>query len=73
LSDRNVGARYGLDARQNTIGGRFDFDYRFIRFDFKERFAFRDAVAFLLPPAEKLAGFLRHLEGGHHNAEGHSL
>ena len=72
LSDRNIGALGRLDSRENAVGGRFHFDDRFVGFDFEERLALGDAVAFLLPPGEELAGFLRHLEGGHDNAEGHS-
>ena len=72
LSYGNIRPRRRLDARKDAVGRRFHFDHRLVGFYFEERLPFGDAVALLLPPSEELAGFLRHLEGGHYNAEGHS-
>jgi len=72
LPYRDVRAFGGFDSRQDAVGRGFDFHDGFIGFDFEKRFALGDAVAFLLPPSDELAGFLRHLESGHYYAEGHS-
>ena len=73
LTHGNIGAGLRCDAGENAVGGRFDFHHRFIGFDFEKRLAFGDAVAFFLSPGNELAGFLRHLESGHDNAEGHNV
>ncbi len=72
LAYGNIRAGRGVDARENTVSGRFDFDHRFVGFDFEKRFTLADAVALLLAPGEQFAGFLCHLKGRHYNAEGHS-
>ncbi len=72
LSDWNVCASGCLDSGQNSVGRCFYFDDRFVGFDFEERFALGDTVTLLLAPGEELAGFLRHLQGWHYDAEGHS-
>ena len=43
------------------------------RIAFVTAFASLVCFAFSFPPSDELAGFLRHLKGGHNNAEGHSL
>jgi hypothetical protein len=53
LTNRNVGARRPRDSRENAVGGRFHFHDRFVGFDFEERLAFGDAVAFLLFSAKR--------------------
>jgi hypothetical protein len=73
LTNRNVGALGRRDSREDAVGRRFDFDDGFVGFNFEERLPFGDAVTFLLPPGNELAGFLRHLESGHNNAEGHRV
>ena len=72
LPDGNIGSGRRFNPGKNSVGGSFDFHDCFVGFDFEERLALRDAVALLLPPGKELAGFLRHLESGHYNAEGHS-
>ena len=52
--DGNVGAGLRRDAGENAVGGRFDFHHRFVGFDFEQRFAFGDALAFLLRQAMSL-------------------
>ncbi len=73
LSHGDVGALRGSDARQNAAGRSLDFDHGLVGFDVEQRFALGNAVALLPPPSDELAGFLRHLESGHHYAEGHSF
>jgi hypothetical protein len=60
------------DSSQNAIRRTFHFQYSFVGFHFEKRLTFAYTLAFPLPPGHQLAGFLRHLERGHHNAEGHS-
>ncbi len=72
LTDGDLCAFSSPDSRENAIGRRFHFDYRFVGFDLEQRFAFGNVLAFLFAPGDELAGFLRHLKRGHDNAEGHS-
>ena len=60
-----------LYSGKNSFRRRFNLYNRFVGFDFEERLTFGDAVPFLFAPGNELAGFLRHLEGGHYDAEGH--
>jgi len=73
LADRNDRAGLRLDARQDAVAGRFDLDDRFVGLDLDERLALGDVIAFLLSPREQLAGFLRHLERRHHDAQRHDI
>jgi len=61
-----------FDSGEDAVGGSLDFDNRFVGFNFEEGLAFDHAIAFLLAPGNELAGFLRHFQCGHYNAEGHS-
>ena len=72
LPHGNVCSSRRCDPSENPVSRSFHFHYGFVGFYFEERLALGDAVTFLLAPGDELAGFLRHLEGGHHNAEGHS-
>src|SRR5579872_5432340 len=71
LSHRNVGTSLRRNSREHAVSRSFDFHHGFVGFDFEKRFALGYAIAFLFAPSNELAGFLRHLEGGHDNAEGH--
>jgi hypothetical protein len=59
-------------ARTPSPGG-FDLDHRLIGFDFEERLALGDALAFFFSPGQEFAGFLRHFERGHYDADRHSV
>jgi hypothetical protein len=72
LPDWNFRSWLRLDASQHTFTRRFDLHHRFVSLNFKQRLALADSVAFLLQPGNELAGFLRHFESGHDNADGHS-
>ena len=61
-----------LHPGENAFAGGFDFDHGLIGFHFQQRFALGNAFAFLLLPGDELAGFLRHLQRGHDDADGHS-
>jgi hypothetical protein len=73
LAHRYISAFGRFDSCQKAIRRRFDFDHSFISFYVEKRLALNDAIPFLLPPSQELSGFLRHLESGHNNAEGHSF
>jgi hypothetical protein len=73
LSNGNIRSHDSGDSGEDAVGGRFHFHHGFVGFDFEKGIAFGDAVAIFFPPGDELAGFLRHLEGGHDNAEGHSV
>ena len=49
-----------------------DLEHGFVSLEFQKWFAFNHTIALYLPPGNKLAGFLRHLESGHYDAESHS-
>ncbi len=63
----------GLDARENSIGGRFDFHDGFVGFDFEQRLALGDGFTLFFSPGDELAAFLRHLECGHYDAVCHGV
>jgi hypothetical protein len=73
LAHWDVRSDYTGNSGQDAVRRRFHFHHRFVGFDFEKRLAFGDALAFLLSPSDELAGFLRHLESGHHYAEGHNI
>jgi len=58
-------------AGQHAVSRRFQFQHHFVGFDFREWLALGDRVAFFLKPRDDFAGFLRHLERRHDDADGH--
>jgi hypothetical protein len=58
-------------ASEDAVGGRLQFHYDFIGFDFEKRLALDYRFAFVLPPGQELAGLLRHFESGHYDADRH--
>jgi hypothetical protein len=64
-------SRFGGDTGEYAVGGRFHFEDRFVGFHFEQHLALADRLALLLQPRNELAGFLRHLERRHDNADRH--
>lgn len=64
-SHGNFVARANTDICQNAGTRRFDLDRRLVGFDFHERLAFGNRLAFGFEPLEQSAGLLRHAERGH--------
>ncbi len=58
----------GLHARQDSVGRRFNFHDGLVGFDFQQRLALGNGVAFFFSPGDQFAGFLSHLERGHYDA-----
>lgn len=58
---------------KDPVARSLDFDDGLVRFDFKKRLAFADAIAFVFSPSQEFAIFLRHFQSGHYHADRHNV
>jgi hypothetical protein len=72
FSYRNDVAGLRVYTRENAIRWRLNLKHRFVGFYFQQWLTLSHTVALHLAPSDKLAGFLRHFESGHDNAESHN-
>jgi hypothetical protein len=73
LANWHFVARRSDNMSQDTAGGCFDLDRRFVGLDFNQRFTFSDLLTLCFEPFEQNSGFLGHPQGRHNNFGGQEL